>query len=122
LIDGVNGFALANTATQNKNLRNQMKVGVIGIMLTATLVVLAKNNARDSNGLPTMTANNSSEMGGLGNGSHQHGSFNSRYSSGLSERGGYRKTNESVHHQNRGARAGWQVTEITWAVFTNKRK
>ena len=62
LIDGVNRFPFAGTATEHKHARNQVEVRIICIMMTLTLAVLPENNAGDADRFPAVTAVDSSEM------------------------------------------------------------
>lgn len=71
LIDRVDGFSFTGTAAQNKNTGNQLEAGVSGIVLALRLTIFTKDDAGDTNRFPTVSAKDSSKLGGLRNGGHQ---------------------------------------------------
>jgi hypothetical protein len=62
LIDGVDGFPLTGTATQNKNARDQLEMRVLGRALALIFAVFAQYDFRDAHGLAAMTAEDTAEM------------------------------------------------------------
>jgi len=68
LVDGVDRFPFAGTATKDKNARHELKARVCGVVVALRLTVFTKNDAGDTNGLSTVPAKHSSKLGGLSNG------------------------------------------------------
>jgi hypothetical protein len=56
LVDSVDRFPLARTATKNENAGDEVELRVIPIVMTVILAVLAQNNVRDAHRLSAMTA------------------------------------------------------------------
>ena len=62
LVHGIDAFAFAGTATQNKNSRDEMKMRVLRIVLPLTLAVFPQNDSRNAHRLATMAAQHATEM------------------------------------------------------------
>lgn len=55
-----------------------MKMSVVGVVLPLTFIVFPEDDAGDADRFPAVTAENSTEVGGLRNSSHENYSFGER--------------------------------------------
>ena len=61
LIDRVNRFPFTGTATKDEDARDEMELGVIGILDAPVLAVLAQDDGGYAHGLSAVTAQNSAK-------------------------------------------------------------
>jgi len=77
-----------------------MEMSVVGVVLPLTFTVFPENNAGDADRFPAVTAEDSTEAGGLRNCSHENYSLEKRDTLSIDqENGGYRNVGGSVQTQ-----------------------
>jgi hypothetical protein len=63
LVDGVDRFLLASSASKNKDTGDQLEVRILNTHLpTVIYTILAQNDARNAHGLATMAAQNAAKV------------------------------------------------------------
>jgi hypothetical protein len=97
LIDRVNRFPFTGTATKDENTRDELELGVIGIVMALILVVLTRDEAGNAHGLPAVTAQNPAKV--LRRGFYRHGDCSFDRFNKAQETGAYKMAREFVHKE-----------------------